>query len=231
MARITKISKSTYKDQVIAFIYDTVLKGKLSPGERIWETWLSEQLKISRAPIREALRQLAQNGLVEYRPQVGNFIASLSSKQIYDAYVTRGLLEGFAASYAAQSFSQNDLAKLDKLVNKMFEAAQQKQHYPLANVDNQFHEIIFSKCQNAQLIAFAKNLTLLLHLIFCKHWTKVYRPEQVRTRHQEIVNELRGGDPRAIESCIRSHYLETGNMMTMFGSDVLPPSSGKADRL
>ncbi|MCK8600354.1 GntR family transcriptional regulator [Desulfoferrobacter suflitae] len=223
---MAKFTKSTYKDQVIAFIYDTILKGRLNPGERISETWLAEQLKISRAPIREALRQLAQNGLVEYRPQVGNFIASLSARQIYDAYVTRGLLEGFAASYAVQSFEESDLAKLEKLVTKMYEAARQKQHYQLANIDNQFHEIIFSKCQNAQLIAFAKNLTLLLHLIFCKHWTKVYEPEQVRQRHQVIVDQLRGGDPQGIEQCIRNHYLVTGKMMTMFGSDVLPASSG-----
>jgi len=222
---MAKISKSTYKDQVVEFIYETVLKGRLSPGDRISETWLSEQLKISRAPIREALRQLAQNGLVEYRPQVGNFIASLSSRQIYDTYVTRGLLEGFAASYAVQAFTESDFARLDKLVSKMHEAARQKQHYHLANIDNQFHEIIFSKCQNGQLIAFAKNLTLLLHLIFCKHWTKVYQPEQVRKRHQLIVDQLRTGDPKSIEDCIRSHYLETGKMMTMFGSDVYAVNS------
>lgn len=227
---MVKISKTTYKDQVIAFIYERVLKGKLNPGERISETWLSEQLKISRAPIREALRQLAQNGLLEYRPQIGNFIASLSSKQIYDTYVTRGLLEGFAASYAVQAFTDSDLNRLEKLVEKMHEAARQRQHFQLANVDNQFHEIIFSKCQNAQLIAFAKNLTLLLHLIFCKHWTKVYQPEQVRKRHQLIVDKLRGGDPKAIESCIRSHYLETGKMMTMFGSETqLPDSEANVD--
>ena len=226
---MAKISKSTYKDQVIAFIYDTVLKGKLNPGERISETWLSEQLKISRAPIREALRQLAQNGLVEYRPQVGNFIASLSARQIYDTYVTRGLLEGFAASYAVQAFGESDFAKLDKLVSKMHDTARQKQHYQLANIDNQFHEIIFSKCKNAQLIAFAKNLTLLLHLIFCKHWTKVYEPEQVRKRHQLIVDQLRSGDPQGIEKCIRNHYLETGKMMTMFGSDASPTDSNRTD--
>lgn len=226
---MAKISKSTYKDQVIAFIYDTVLKGKLNPGERISETWLSEQLKISRAPIREALRQLAQNGLVEYRPQVGNFIASLSARQIYDTYVTRGLLEGFAASYAVQAFGDSDFARLGKLVGKMHEAARQKQHYQLANIDNQFHEIIFSKCQNAQLIAFAKNLTLLLHLIFCKHWTKVYEPEQVRKRHQLIVDQLRSGDAKGIENCIRNHYLETGKMMTMFGSDASPADANRTD--
>jgi DNA-binding GntR family transcriptional regulator len=213
------ISKNTYTDQVMSFLYDTILKGRLKPGERISETWLSETLSISRAPIREAFRLLARDGLIEYKPQVGNFVASPSAKQIMEAYITRGVLEGFAASYAIESFNENDFIKLDKLVAKMVDAAHHGHHFNLANIDKQFHEYILMKCENTHLIELTKTLSTLLHLLFCKHWTKVYQPEQIRLRHQQIVDTMRGGDRQSIEVCLREHYVQTGRLMSSFDSD------------
>lgn len=214
------IQKGTYQDQVIDFMYDMILRGKLAPGEHVSEQWLSETLKISRAPIREAMRQLAKDGLITYRPQVGNSIAALSPKAIYDTYVTRGLLEGFAARCAMNNFTDKDFAKLDRLVEKMVECAREGQHFLLSSTDKKFHEFIFNKSENRQLIEFAQTLSMRLHLIFCKHWTKVYIPEQVRARHQLIVDHIRAGNPVAVEECIRTHYEETGKKMMQFGTDV-----------
>jgi DNA-binding GntR family transcriptional regulator len=214
------IRKSTYKDQVIEFLYDTIIKGKLNPGDRVSETWLAEKLEISRAPIREALRQLSREGLIEYRPQVGNYISALSSKQIFDTYVTRGVLEGFAASTAAESFEENDFVKLEELIAKMVDSAKQHKHMNLSYYDKQFHEYIFQKSKNFQLIEFVKILSVLLHVIFCKYWTKVYDPEQIQSRHQFIVDSIRQKDKQLIEACIRRHYQETGKYMSQFGSDI-----------
>ena len=215
------IYKSTYSDQVVAFVYDIILKGRLSPGDRISEKWLSDTLGISRAPIREALRQLAKDGLVTYRPQVGNFIAALSSKQIYDTYVTRGVLEGFAAGCAVASFTEKDFEKMERYVARMVEAAEQKQHFLLASTDNKLHEFIFNKSNNRQLIEFSQTLSMMLHLVFCRHWTKVYQPEQIKARHQLILDQIRSGDTLKIETCIRNHYIETGRMMAHYGSDTV----------
>ena len=68
------IVKKTYKDQVVDYIYQLLLKGELGPGDQLKESLLAEEMGISRAPIREAMKELITNGLVDYRPQVGNFI-------------------------------------------------------------------------------------------------------------------------------------------------------------
>ena len=214
------INKVTYKDQVIAFLYDTIIKGKLNPGDRVSETWLAEKLKISRAPIREAFRQLSREGLIEYKPRIGNYISAFSSKQIFDTYVTRGVLEGFAASTASESFEESDFVKLEKLIVKMVDCAKQHQHVNLSNFDMQFHEYIYKKSNNIQLIEFAKTLNVLLHVIFCKYWTKVYKPEQVEFRHKFIVDSIRQKDKQLIEASIRRHYEETGKHMAQFGTDI-----------
>lgn len=213
------ISKNTYTDQVMAFIYDTILKGKLKPGDRISETWLSETLNISRAPIREALRLLGRDGLVEYRPQVGNFVAWLSTRQITEAYITRGALEGFAAACGVDLFDDRDFAKLDKFVVRMVEAATAGHHVLLTGIDTQFHDYILAKCENSRLIELTRTISTLLHLLFCRHWTKVYTPEQVRYRHQHIVDTLRQRDKLAAEMCLREHYRQTGAYMSELGSD------------
>jgi DNA-binding GntR family transcriptional regulator len=213
------ITKATYRDQVVTYIYEAILKGHLHSGERITESDLAEKLRISRAPIREALGKLALEGLVEYRPQIGNFVAALSSKQIYDTYITRGVLEGFAVRDALDSFAEEDLEKLEGFIGGMVRSARQGQAMRLADYDNQFHEYLFSKGQNFQLMELSRRLSLVLHLLFCKHWTKVYAPEQIQARHQRIVDQIRSRDPEAIELCIRNHYAQTGTKMTQFGSD------------
>jgi len=98
------IVKKTYKDQVVDYVYQLLLENKLNPGDQLKETVLAEQMGISRAPIREAMKELIMDGLVDYRPQVGNFIPVFSPKQIIDSYTTRGVLEGYAVMETCDIF-------------------------------------------------------------------------------------------------------------------------------
>ena len=86
------IERSTYKNHVINYIYDGIRENRFLPGEKILESHLSKDLGISRAPVREALADLVSAGVLDYRPQVGNFIASPSPEEIIESYVTRGVL-------------------------------------------------------------------------------------------------------------------------------------------
>jgi DNA-binding GntR family transcriptional regulator len=77
---IMPIERSTYKNHVIKYIYDGMRENRYRAGEKILESHLSRELGISRAPIREALAELVSSGLLESRPQIGNFVASLTAK-------------------------------------------------------------------------------------------------------------------------------------------------------
>ena len=109
--KMPAIKKTTYKDQVIDYVYEFILDGRYVPGDQIKESLLAKELGISRAPVREALKELIVNGIVNYKPQIGNFIALLSPKQIADSYITRGILEGYAAMSNCDQFSDDDLRK------------------------------------------------------------------------------------------------------------------------
>jgi len=203
-------AKETYKDIVIRHIYEGLMEGKYSSGEKILESVLASDLGLSRAPVREGLRELVSIGLLEYRPQVGNFIATLSPKEIIDSYVARGILEGFAVAQGVDNFTPDDINRLAEMAQKMEQLARKNQRKALIELGQDFHNELFSHCSNAQVVAFTEQLSLKLHLLFYKHWAKVYGPEEIRDRHLEIVETLRKKDTARLELLIREHYIDTG---------------------
>jgi len=204
------IVKKTYKDQVIDYVYQLLLAGKLNPGDQLKESHLAEEMGISRAPIREALKELIMNGLVEYRPQVGNYIALMSPKQTIDSYTTRGVLEGFAVMETYDQFSSEEIDKLETLTVQMEAYANKNNNKMVTQAGGEFHDLLISKNNNVQLLEYMDRLSLKLHIMFYKYWGKLYSPAEIGRRHKEIVDSIKQKDPVQIEKVIRQHYVETG---------------------
>lgn len=204
------IVKKTYKDQVIDHIYQLLLTDGLYPGDQVKESQLATSMGISRAPIREAMKELMMNGLLDYRPQVGNFIPTLTPKQIIDCYTTRGILEGYAVMSESGRFLPRDIVLLDEFVDTMGRAAREQQHKQVVEIGGEFHDYITGKSDNVQLLEYTNRLSLKLHILFYKHWGKLYTPAEIELRHRAIVNSIRCYDRAGIEKVIRDHYVETG---------------------
>ena len=204
------IERSTYKDHVIKYIYDGMRENRYRAGEKILESHLARELGISRAPIREALADMVSSGLLVYRPQVGNFVAALTAKEIIDSYVARGVLEGFSVAQGMENFTVEDLARLEEMAHKMEAFARKGKRKDLIDIGQRFHEELFSHCTNTQVVLFTRQLSLKLHLLFYKHWARVYAPEEIRDRHLDIISTLREKDAVQVEMMIRQHYIETG---------------------
>jgi len=205
------IVKKTYKDQVVDHVYQLLLTNELNPGDQLKETLLAEQMGISRAPIREAMKELIMIGLVDYRPQVGNFIPVFSPKQIIDSYTTRGVLEGYAVMNACDRFSAEDIDNLENLTEKMENYAERKNHKMVIETGGEFHDFLISRCDNVQLLEYTDRLSLKLHILFFKYWGKLYSPAEIGRRHQKIVESIKSKDLNLIEQVVRQHYIETGS--------------------
>lgn len=214
------IKKTTYKDQVVDYIYDQILDGNFSPGDHIKESVLAKEMGISRAPIREAFRELIASGIVEYRPQVGNFIALLSPKQIVDSYTTRGVLEGFIVMDTLHSFGEDDLEELDAFVERMGKVARKGDRKKVVKVGGEFHTLLTSYNRNVQLAEYNERLSLKLHVLFHKHWSTLYSPEEIGVRHDRIVQAMKDSGGALIEQTIREHYTETGVKIAALYSDM-----------
>ena len=204
------IVKRTYKDQVVEYLYDLILDGTLTPGAQVKESFLSVEMGISRAPIREGLKELISNGIIEYRPQVGNFISQLSPKEIVDAYITRGVLEGYAIGSTHGLFSEEEFDELNGMAEMMGKYAHKNNQKKVVKVGDDFHRLLISKSSNIQLIEYTERLSLKLHILFFKHWSSLYSEKEICNRHQRIVEALKTSDISRVERVIRDHYTETG---------------------
>ena len=107
-----KIVFKTLRENVADEIRMKILNQELAPGMRIIEQSLSEELGVSRAPIREALRQLEQEGVVEYERNVGCSVKKITLEDIYEIYLLRSTYEVIAVKSFEGNFTDEDLAKI-----------------------------------------------------------------------------------------------------------------------
>lgn len=215
------ILKSTYKDHIIQYIYSGIMENRFRPGDKIREQRIAEELEISRAPVREALRELVGEGLLSHQAQRGHFVTTLGPAEISNAYETRGVIEGYAASLAAPLLTRSDLDALATLTKHMEHHARREEHCELIARGEEFHSLILERCPNREIFNFGNKLSRKLHILFCHHWGTLYTPEEVAKRHLRIVESLASGDPSTIESTIRQHYSETGDKIA-----TLPEQTG-----
>lgn len=206
--------KNTYKDKVVNHIYHSILSAKINSGDRIIESNLSKEFGISRAPIREALRELITEGILQYTPQVGYHVTGISKDQILDTYETRGLLEGYAVRTASEYFTSDNFDYLMSLINDMEQYAFKGSHVEFINAGGKFHEYMFTKSPNKELVDFTRKLSHKSHLFFNKYWMKIYSPDKIRKRHEDIIHSIKKGDGDLIESVIRDHYISTATKIS-----------------
>jgi len=219
---MTGIKKLTYSEQVADYIKQSILEGELSPGDQVKEVELAEKLGISRAPIREAMQILSREGLIKSEPQKGKHVSALTAKQIMDSYFTGGVLEAAAVTQALPLYTEEDLDKLEKIVEGMHQVAESGENQEsLAGLDNTFHNVLFSRIDNELLIELCRRSCQgISKFLLYKHWINLYSPQQVYERHLDILEALKGGKASKVEKTIRYHYTDSGKRMSRYGVDV-----------
>jgi len=204
------INRQTYRDHVIEHVCTLLRQGALKPGDKVFEAHLAADLGVSRAPVREAMRHLVGEGLLDYRPQVGSFVAVLSPQEIIDSYVTRGLLEGFAIAESADSLTSVQRQELERLCEQMQGSAESGDDARLIDAGACFHRQLYSRSSNRQLLEHIEQLSNKLHLLFYRHWARFYTPVEIRSRHLSLLETTCHGSKHKIEQAFRQHYVETG---------------------
>ncbi len=216
------IRKQTYSDQIREYIKKCILDGEYAPGDKINEVEIATRLKVSRAPVREALQHLSQSGLLVSVPQKGKFITSLTAKEIRDSYMTGGILEGAAVASTIHLFTDEDFRGMAELVTTMKQRAGEPDAiHIIAELDNAFHEYMFSRSENTLLRQLSRRSCQgLSKFLLYRYWSKVFVPGEMHGRHKTVLDAVMSKDPAHIERTIREHYAESGERMARYGSDV-----------
>ena len=180
-----------------------ILRRQLQPGERLRQTELAEQLGVSRTPIREALQDLASEGLVEISPYKGASVSELSLDDLEEVYSVRSALEGYAASLAAQHITEEELQKLESILSEMEDAIEQGELTNLMELNRQFNSTIYASSRQTLLYEQAMKFMDLANLYRRIHFSVDRLAADALAEHRVLLAALRNRDAEEVERLTR----------------------------
>lgn len=187
-----------------------ILSGELSPGERLVEQALAEELGLSRTPVREAIRRLMHEGFVEKGQGYSTRVADFPEEELAQLFEIRRRLECYAAGRAAKMASDEEIAELRYLSEQMSKHTPPKspEEYDIISAANtKFHRIIYEAARSPRLtalIASAVDVGVVARTYYNYSETDLLRSAQ---HHNEIVDAIAAHAPEWAESVMSSHVL------------------------
>ncbi len=186
-------------------IKDAIRNAELEPGQPLSENKLSKMLGISRTPVREAIQQLAQEGLVQVIPGRAVTVASLSVQEVMSAVHVRSILEPEVARLAALSILPDDLESLWLTLGEMEEAIAKEDRTTWARADSRFHEILSAVCPNELLGDIVMQVRNRISYLSTDTQTNHKRMLACTREHRQVVEAIAAGDPELAEQSMRDH--------------------------
>ena len=190
-------------DHVMEAIKSGISQGRFVPGQRLVEPDMMREFQVSRGTVREALRRLAAEGFVQVELYRGASIRKMSREEFVELNEIRALLEGFAASLAAQRMSKAERKKLLEL-EQLWDRGSSALTY--AQYNEQFHTLIVEASRHKQIPIFVQQAQLaIFRLQFHRILHTPILTRRSRLEHRRIVKAIVKGDADAAESAMRRH--------------------------
>ena len=196
-------------------IREAITSGVLTPGTRITERALAQELGTSPTPVREALRRLEQEGLLERKGARGIYVAQLPTSAQFEMLYLQALLRGAAARLAAQKVTDDHLQELRDLLRQMEAAAEAGAAETIYTLSRRFHQAIETASGNDLLITFLNTIDAFerSHHILAIKEVLDNRPMLLlrsHSEHTEIARALGARDAGRAEALMREHTLRAG---------------------
>jgi DNA-binding GntR family transcriptional regulator len=201
------VSRTVLREQIKELLLERILAHEYAPGDRLVETRIAQELGVSQAPVREALRELETLRFVESAPFRGTWVREISDRELAEIYPIRAALEDVAARAAAERMAGR-VAPLEREVRKMAKA---KDLHEQVEHDVRFHRLIVEASANARLIELWDSLQVEARTMITAIRTGL-DPVEVARRHEPIVEALRSEDADAAGQEIRRHVEDFGRM-------------------
>ncbi len=191
-------SELVYKE-----LRDAIEKGELKPGERVMEVEIAAWLKVSRTPVRDALRRLETEGVLALEPRNGLVVASLDRQAMLELYAMREVLEGTAARLCARHASDFERMELEELVQR--EEKLRGNFEALARHNRLFHEAVHRGAHNRYLEKSLSAVNDSMWLLGKSQMLLPHRAKTAQSEHRELAAAILKRDPDAAEEAARRH--------------------------
>ena len=195
------IEKLILRTEIKDYLLDYISSGKVKPGERLSLPAIADEIDVSVTPIREALTQLTETGLVSYIANRGFFVSELSVKEASEIYELIALLECEAIENI--NFSNEKLQELREINNAMLEAIENREKLIL---DHQFHKKLIEGYENDTAHKIIEDLRIKVILYDYTFWDDSLAGDSVPT-HNEIIDLITEGKTQAAKKSLRRNWL------------------------
>jgi DNA-binding GntR family transcriptional regulator len=201
---LTEIRGEPLSAIVLRTLREAIVEGRLAPGEAVVEAQLSRQLGVSRAPLREALRSLENEGLIVSVPWRGAFVAPLTERGVTELQTFRRLLEVFAAEQVLEQDTV-DVSSLDELVAEMERCAEASDLACMNEADVRFHTRIVEMSGNELLLDVWRSYVAPIRRALALRNRANSDVDSIVAMHRKLVAAFAAGDMAAVRDCYRTH--------------------------
>lgn len=151
MGKKEESERYSLRGRVYHTLRDDILSGKYKDHEELREMAISEELGVSRTPVREAFRQLELEGLLTVIPNKGAYVSGITVKDVADIYEMRGLLEGLCAKKATEHITSEQMEQLEEVIYLSRFHAMKGHTEQLTELDTRFHDVLYQACNSKML--------------------------------------------------------------------------------
>ena len=202
-----KIRTKTLHQEIVAQIQEMIRKGILVKGQKIDEKRLCESMGVSRTPVREALRLLKSDGLIDLIPHKGAYVSQPCIEEINDMFEVMSVLEGTCARLAATHMNEKDLRKIESLHEELEEHYRHRDHEAYLKRNHVFHVFIQELAGNRVLNDVINGLRQKILLYRQKQLYQPERFDQSIQEHRDLLQAFRKKDPGLAELLMKQHLL------------------------
>lgn len=211
---VSGVSRIPLSEQVYRNLVDSIANGSIPPGTELKEQHLAKQMNVSATPVREAIRRLASDGLVDIIPYHGAVVRALDQQEISDAYACREALEHLAVTECIQNLDEQDIQNLYDLIERYRQASDSTDIF---TASQQFDSYLYSLAGNQIL----RNLLDMLKGIISRDRkyssSNVERRHAIYEEHKLIIQALEARDVAAAQQAISTHIRNGRKFMEQKG--------------
>lgn len=212
MNRMPKYEKQSLSDRVVAHVKEQILAGTLKSGDRLIETDISTHFRISRAPVREAMRILNEQGLITFSPRKGNHVIEMNPAELMEAFEIRASLETqiLRKLLREQRIKETDFQQLAKTAREMNSGEKRgvneaEKFFLLNSLDLSFHKYLWELSGNVRRVQILEGLFYQLLIVMNEDLSSLGVLEKKAEEHLKLVEVLRENDPSAVVRAFHNH--------------------------
>ena len=210
------LKRRVLRDDVAEYLMETILKGDLAPGDKIVESKLARELSISQGAVREAIRDLIAQGVLETEPYKGTRIRTLNKEQLTDYYEVRTEIEAMAVRWSIIKHQSRylDLNFLKTCVENMAVCVEKSDTKNMRKYDMAFHQAIMKGAHSESLLKAWNSLGNYYWSYIAVHYDHAASllPQQVE-KHRTMYEAIAASDVTAYTQCVRGHYFDVDSLL------------------